>query len=461
MSVELNSVIGMEASEVGPGITKTKRQVRWYSTRAQAVSAASAETWTVGAQIAVGPCVWEYDGTSTAISDMTGWVPVAPVSLEHWGGAPDGVTNSLSAERAAMLYSAGSEFPPAIRYYPGEYLGTNNINDITAPGLIQNGMWGKMQAGTSETPTSDQNPVLIAHKVSDTDATDGDWDGGAIYGSLTRTGGAAFGGFAISGLARFQGGSGDIVGVHGRSIVEFSGDAGGWGLWGYATDTTAGSRHLIGCELNIVKKGPDAGWQSLPTVSNTSRGLVVAVESSAVSPATIGIYIGGRATENSASRWYTGQLIQQDSIVPNPQDASTGIGNGEAIRIQGGSTYSNRYGGIRFEKGQYQYGISFVESTFAGNTAIILGSSQRIKFGTNPGSTVHISWNGVDLVNFTGANIARDGTQVIGQRKTGWAAATGTATRSTFATTTVTTEQLAQRVKALIDDLTSHGLIGA
>lgn len=37
--------------------------------------------------------------------------------------------------------------------------------------------------------------------------------------------------------------------------------------------------------------------------------------------------------------------------------------------------------------------------------------------------------------------------------KTGWGTATGTATRTTFATTTVTLEELAQRVKALIDDL--------
>jgi len=50
---------------------------------------------------------------------------------------------------------------------------------------------------------------------------------------------------------------------------------------------------------------------------------------------------------------------------------------------------------------------------------------------------------------------------VVGSRKTGWAAPTGTATRSAFATSSVTTTQLAERVKALIDDLTSHGLIGA
>jgi hypothetical protein len=50
--------------------------------------------------------------------------------------------------------------------------------------------------------------------------------------------------------------------------------------------------------------------------------------------------------------------------------------------------------------------------------------------------------------------------QVIGARITGWSAPTGTAARSTFATSTVTTEQLAERLKALIDDLTTHGLIG-
>jgi hypothetical protein len=51
--------------------------------------------------------------------------------------------------------------------------------------------------------------------------------------------------------------------------------------------------------------------------------------------------------------------------------------------------------------------------------------------------------------------------QVVGARKTGWTAATGTATRTSFATSTVTTAALAQAVKALIDDLISHGLIGA
>jgi hypothetical protein len=40
-----------------------------------------------------------------------------------------------------------------------------------------------------------------------------------------------------------------------------------------------------------------------------------------------------------------------------------------------------------------------------------------------------------------------------------WAAPTGTSSRATFDTAGVTTAQLAQRVKALIDDLTKLGIL--
>jgi hypothetical protein len=60
-----------------------------------------------------------------------------------------------------------------------------------------------------------------------------------------------------------------------------------------------------------------------------------------------------------------------------------------------------------------------------------------------------------------GASYKTAGTQVVGSRKTGWGAPTGTATRTAFATASVTLPNLAAAVKALIDDLTLHGLIGA
>ena len=77
---------------------------------------------------------------------------------------------------------------------------------------------------------------------------------------------------------------------------------------------------------------------------------------------------------------------------------------------------------------------------------ILNGGSAKIGFGTTASPVIEVA-----------------GDRVINQRKTGWATATGTATRTAFNTATVTTAQLAQRVKALIDDLhatAGHGLIG-
>lgn len=51
-------------------------------------------------------------------------------------------------------------------------------------------------------------------------------------------------------------------------------------------------------------------------------------------------------------------------------------------------------------------------------------------------------------------------TKVVDSRVTGWTQATGTADRTTFNTTTVSLQELAERVKALIEDLYHHGLIG-
>lgn len=66
-------------------------------------------------------------------------------------------------------------------------------------------------------------------------------------------------------------------------------------------------------------------------------------------------------------------------------------------------------------------------------------------------------------LDLTGATkLLVSGTQVVGARVTGYTAMTGSADRATsYATSTITLQQLAERVKALQDDLTTHGLIGA
>lgn len=65
------------------------------------------------------------------------------------------------------------------------------------------------------------------------------------------------------------------------------------------------------------------------------------------------------------------------------------------------------------------------------------------------------------ILSATGRTLSFNGTQVLTSRQTGWAAPTGTLSRATFDQSTVTLAQLAQRVAALIVDITTHGAIGA
>jgi hypothetical protein len=104
--------------------------------------------------------------------------------------------------------------------------------------------------------------------------------------------------------------------------------------------------------------------------------------------------------------------------------------------------------GILFQ-GKFATGIDFTASNF-------VPVNWLIKFGSASG--VDASGN-IKLAS--GKTLSVNANQVVGARQTGWTAATGTATRSTFATGSVTLPQLAEHVKALIDDLIAHGMIGS
>lgn len=103
----------------------------------------------------------------------------------------------------------------------------------------------------------------------------------------------------------------------------------------------------------------------------------------------------------------------------------------------------------------------FDRSTGTAQVTGLFGSELRILIGNTLTLEGTFDANGLNLV--TGNRYAINALQVVGSRKTGWAVATGTATRTTFDTASVTLPQLAERVKALIDDLhatAGHGLIG-
>lgn len=160
-------------------------------------------------------------------------------------------------------------------------------------------------------------------------------------------------------------------------------------------------------------------------------------------------------------------LLHDASTADGPFRRNVRRGNGATGRVIFHEVFSGedsggavqQYAGLRVQIGSNtagaESGVIFFDTVNAGTVA----ARFKLSLGffaeslTDPGAG-----NFNALTAFYVNNV-----KVVGTRKTGWATATGTATRTTFDTATVTTAQLAERVKALIDDLhqtAGHGLIG-
>jgi hypothetical protein len=221
---------------------------------------------------------------------------------------------------------------------------------------------------------------------------------------------------------------------------------------------------------NRVFAGPPTGAAAAPTF----RALVAAdLPAEAVRRASA-------ATANRVAVWSAANEITH---------YATMTFNGNVLTLPSMGATSNQLEGIRFGDGSTNYGNIQVWNNDT-TSILLLNVNRRFNPSTNAweslnnraGYTVQIGDNSVRFYNFAAGSNAFNlrvdidasgninartgvyqiaGTQVVAARRTGWAAPTGTATRTTFATGTVTLVQLAERVKALIDDLTAHGLIGA
>lgn len=115
------------------------------------------------------------------------------------------------------------------------------------------------------------------------------------------------------------------------------------------------------------------------------------------------------------------------------------------------------------------YDLSAFGRTFSGladasaarsNLGVVIGSDVQA-YSANLAAYAAVAPTAAGLALLDDATAA-DQRDTLGlSTQTGWSAATGTATRATFDTTTVTLPQLAERVKALIDDGLTLDLIGA
>jgi hypothetical protein len=173
-------------------------------------------------------------------------------------------------------------------------------------------------------------------------------------------------------------------------------------------------------------------------------------------------YIDGAAQTmalGQALRWIAGPTTAPTSvatILASTQGLILAPASGGTAYIgQGSGTQSLTINGA----GGQQNGINWQVASNTRWRLITDGSDNLNLYAYDP-STGGISPTGFQLgVPFSAGQVGFNSTAPITKR-TGYGAPTGTATRATFATSSVTLPVLAEHVKALIDDLTAYGLIG-
>lgn len=190
-----------------------------------------------------------------------------------------------------------------------------------------------------------------------------------------------------------------------------------WSFGGIGMRNGLGINHL-GNTDDIVGTG-----NAPPMVIGGARGQFTVPE----------LYAGGRSIFKG-----TGRLVFQNDDGPTADGVS-----GKGLHV--------------FRDANRQYVIAYNVSTPGYAQLRISGSDVQIA----PNDTVVATVDSTSLNLASGIVHKINGTQVLGARRTGWTAATGTATRTTFDTASVTLPQLAEHVKALIDDFIALGPIGA
>lgn len=239
---------------------------------------------------------------------------------------------------------------------------------------------------------------------------------------------------------------------------------------------TAGAASKIGVTYGLIL-GSGGEIRDAPGVSlnNTSAALVIAnngsqfekgiifqanaiVGGSISSPTPHDIVVAGRCGQitqhYSASDDAVGARIRMEGADNSIYATMLFQDNGVLILQEDGEvpvwhfqTKTSAVNGLVFEPGTTGNPVILRPRSDAGDSNIPVVVRAK---GASSASLQGGDGNNKVAANTTG--IGFFGTTPVAA-KTGWSVATGSATRTTFATTSVTLEQLAERVKALIDDM--------
>ncbi len=421
--------------------------------------------WEVGKGTYIGPNEFRRDWvTSSSNSDAlvnfsagtkvvwigpTSWLPNYAWDVENIKNhnAVNGQDNTarISAARTA----AGVNKPILAPHGTSDWGVISTLGNLGIDASGQGTLFTASQ-GTEADPSTASNALIRLEKYTDASDSNGQSDHGGIDVRVKKVAGTGTNN-AYASYFYMEHDSDGTAGGCLYAVKNTSSDIDRlYGFNAYVDNTILLTGGIVkGAYFNLVdSSGQDNGWQD-----------------TYAAPSYIGIelaFTGGRGQHGyltqsggAGTGWYTGFLFAQDSILPSSFDTYS-----EAMRIQGASSGAGKYKGIWFQKGYFTKALDLVGPTYEDDSAILFPKDTYITFGTASGDTTRMKWTSTNLLDLSNGTFGVNGSQVVGARVTGWAAPTGTASRNTFATNTVTTEELAQRVKALIDDLTTHGLIG-
>lgn len=386
-------------------------------------------------------------GSSPASSGGIGigaWISVGDASLRTLFTGADG-------KGLTDFYGGGG--------WTGSDASLSNIYNL--PGGIHNNASRWRFALKKEELTSD--PTLWLDKETQVSRDDGikRWDVGNIYAALHKVGGSAYAA-SITGVGRHVAGSGDLIGVHGRT-QGYHGAAKVFGGWFYAaarrnidgSPVTENVTDLIGVEINMVNQRGDVSYTPA-TGKGEYRGLIVNT-ADASGTAHVGVDIGAQLSSGSKP-WYVGLRVRSRGIVAFDQpEGDRAVG----VLVEGSNSLLTRYGGIALRGTAFDYGLDMSEiTTIANNAAIVLKDGHAIKWGSKTSSRYLSADSTTALINANNYSYAVNGVKVLGQKVTGIFSLTGTADGASKNTETMTLQELARYVKKLADAAINHGFVG-
>jgi hypothetical protein len=213
------------------------------------------------------------------------------------------------------------------------------------------------------------------------------------------------------------------------------------------------------------------------TSSSTDNGIVFHKSDTVTAVAPTGSLILAEGEAAARGVNFAGSSFTTTAAYLPLNSGSATASQGLILAAEGGFANAGNYIDIRSSAASSsgEYGLLF---RLSGGRQPVTGSLIRAATGITAsigldfaGATlttgIAMGDNNLSCGTTTGMEIATASTQKIGfwgavpvTRQSGWGSPSGTATRTTFDTATVTTAQLAERVRALIDDLKTYGLLG-